>query len=166
MKQPATMEESLAAMQAQLPNLAEFGRSGVFDRIGFRQTFIAADKSAIQVGLHLPPELGAKLVGVHDLGGTTIENYTGASSQGWNSKCPDLEEANPVLTLAHFGKPGADAYPMPGVPQEISSACIRRIHAPASRHRQREIHHRRPRESLGGRRGHRRSELDSAEGSG
>lgn len=116
MKQPATMQESLAAMKAQLPNLAEFGRAGVFDRIGFRQTFIAADKSAVQVGLLLPVELGATLLGVHELGGTTIENYAGASSQGWDSKCPDLEENNPVLTLAHYGKPGPDAIPMPMVP--------------------------------------------------
>jgi hypothetical protein len=116
MKQPATMEESLAALKAQRPNLEEFGLSGVFDRIGFRQTFILPDKSAIQVGLMLPPELGARLEGVHELGGTTIENYVGASSQGWNSKCPDLEENKPVLTLAHFGKPGPDAIPMPMVP--------------------------------------------------
>jgi hypothetical protein len=117
MKQPATMQESIAALQAQQPNLAEFGRAGVFDRIGFRQTFIVADKSAVEVGLLLPPELGARLeVGVHELGGTTIENYAGASSQGWTDKCPDLEENKPVLTIAHYGKPGPDAIPMPMVP--------------------------------------------------
>jgi hypothetical protein len=116
MKEPATDDEAIAAMEKQLPNVVQFGRSGVFDRIGFRQYFIAADKSGIQVGLMLPPELGSKLVGVHELGGTTIENYAGASSQGWSSECPDLEEANPVLTIAHFAKPGPDAYPMPAIP--------------------------------------------------
>lgn len=117
MKQPATMEESLAALKEQRPNLAEFGSTTVFDRIGFRQTFIVADKSAVQVSLLLPPGLGAGLKpGVIELGGTTIENHEGASNQGWSSKCPDLEEANPVLTLAHYGKPGPDAIPMPMVP--------------------------------------------------
>lgn len=117
MKEPATMEESLAAMEAQRPNLVEFGRAGVFDRIGFRQTFIAADQSAVQVGLLLPVELGPTLkVGAHELGGTTIENYAGTSKQGWTDKCADLEENKPVLTIAHFAKPGPDAIPMPMVP--------------------------------------------------
>jgi hypothetical protein len=116
LRQPATMEEGIAALEAGKPNIAEFGLSGVFDRIGFRQTFILADQSAVQVGLMLPPELGTQLKGVHELGGTTIENYAGTSSQGWTDKCPDLEQDKPVLTLAHFGKPSPDAIPMPMVP--------------------------------------------------
>lgn len=117
MKQPATLEESIAALKEQRPNLAEFGGTTVFDRIGFRQTFIVADKSAVRVSLLLPHELGARLKpGVIELGGTTIQDYEGTSNQGWSSKCPDLEEANPVLTIAHFGKPGPDAIPMPMIP--------------------------------------------------
>lgn len=114
-KQPATDDEIFAAMQAGKPGVAEFGGSGVLDRIGFRQTFILADKSGVQVALLLPPELGLKL-GTVDLGGTTIEHYAGASNDNWSSTCPDLEENKAVLTIAHYGKPGADAYPMPGVP--------------------------------------------------
>ena len=87
----------------------------MLDRSGFRQSFIAADKSGVQVGLLLPPELGLK-VGLVELGGTTIEHYAGASNDNWSSKCPDLEENKAVLTIAHFGRPGPDAYPMPGVP--------------------------------------------------
>jgi hypothetical protein len=115
MKEPATDDEAIANMEKQLPNVATFGRSGVLDRIGFRQSFIATDKSGIQVGLLIPPELGLK-VGVVELGGTTIEHYAGASNDNWTSKCPDLEEDKAVLTIAHFGKPGPDAYPMPGLP--------------------------------------------------
>ena len=117
MTQPATLEQSLAAMKAMQPNLAEFGRSGVFDRVGFRQDFIAADKSAIQIGIHLPKELGEAIKpGSYDLGGTTLENFQGASNQGWSSRCPDLEEGTPVLTLVHYARPGPDAVPMPMVP--------------------------------------------------
>jgi hypothetical protein len=117
MKAPATLEESLAMMKAMAPNLAEFGRSGVFDRVGFQQTFIAADKSAMQIGVHLPKEIGDALKpGTYDLGGTTLENFEGASHQGWSSLCPDLEEKTPVLTVVHYGRPRPDAPAMPMVP--------------------------------------------------
>ena len=115
MRQPVTDDEIVAALESGRPNIAEFGRSGVFDRTGFRQTFILPDKSGIQVGLHLPPELGLR-VGVVELGGTTIDHYAGASNDNWSSSCPDLEENKAVLTIAHYGKPGPDAYPMPGIP--------------------------------------------------
>ena len=117
MAQPATLEQSLAALKSMQPNLAEFGRSGVFDRVGFRQYIIASDKSAIQVGIHLPKALGEAIKpGSYELGGTTLESFQGSSNQGWSSRCPDLEESNPVLTLVHYGKPGPDAVPMPMVP--------------------------------------------------
>jgi hypothetical protein len=114
-RQPATDDEVIAAIESGKPNVAEFGRSGVSDYAGFRQAFILTDKSGIQVALHLPPELGLA-VGTVDLGGTTIEHYQGASNDNWSSTCPDLEENKAVLTIAHYGKPGPDAYTIPGKP--------------------------------------------------
>jgi hypothetical protein len=119
LSEPATDEEALKRMEAgDTRSVAEFGRTTVFDRIGFSQPLTAADGSAIELQLLLPHDLGMAIKpGVYELGGTTLQPVAQGSNDGWDSQCPDTEENTPLLLIEHYARPGPDALPMPnGLP--------------------------------------------------
>jgi len=111
-----TLQESLAnTTQITTPSVATFGPTGVLQRIGFQQSVIFADGSALELALLLPPETAPTLApGTLELGGTTIQSFAQASNQGWSGECPDLEEDTPVLTVSHYAAPGPNTPALPG----------------------------------------------------
>lgn len=117
LRAPVTMEESLAAMKSdtQAP-VAEFGRTTVNDRRGFRQLVIdPKDRRSMLLVLSLTPDQMAALQpGVVTLGGTTLQVLAEGSNDGWSGECPDHAEGTPILEVMDFAPPAKGAPVMPG----------------------------------------------------